>query len=213
MTSLALPPAVVQRDVFFRLFEGGSGCGSGCEVQHWGWMGCQTQAPLWDTCLISILDEWCRRRLIMPFEKWWQRKSVWKSEVHLHLGMKAALRHCVKALGLSFEAYCIYSMRITASRQSPKRSEKFISWALAILSDECDSCAVRADSRVCVCACARVCVCVQCISSGTVKTWLSNLEKVILPRSHTHANSSVKASVSWWIAQEAVAKHNYMLYF
>lgn len=154
----------------------------GCGEQEGGWMGCQAQAPHWDTCLISIQDGWLRRRLIMPFEKWWQRKSVWKSEVHLRLGMKAPLRHCVKALGLSFEAYCIYSMRITASQQSPKRSEKFISWALAILSDECDSCAVRADS--CVCVCVSMCA-VQCISSGTVKTWLSNLEKVILPL-HTH---------------------------
>lgn len=42
-----------------------------------------------------------------------------------------------------------------------------------------------------VCTCVYVCVrvrarAVQCISSGTVKTWLSNLEKVILPPLHTH---------------------------
>lgn len=55
---------------------------AGCEAQEWGWMGCQTQAPLWDTRVISIQDEWCRRRLIMPFEKWWQRKislEIWGS--------------------------------------------------------------------------------------------------------------------------------------
>lgn len=125
-------------------------------------MGCQAQAPYWETCLINIQDWWQKkrhRRLIMPFGECWQRKSVWKSKVHLHLRMKAALRHCVKALGLSFEAYCIYSMRSTASLQSRKRSQKFISWALAILSDECDSCAVMADSCVCVCVC--VCGCMK----------------------------------------------------
>lgn len=106
--------------------------------------------------LTSRMDGWQKkrhRRLIMPFGECWQRKSVWKSKVHLHLRMKAALRHCVKALGLSFEAYCIYSVRSTASLQSWKRSQKFISWALAILSDECDSCAVMADSSVCACVC------------------------------------------------------------
>lgn len=154
LTTSLPPPWFSQKRDFVRLFEEDSGC----RLQEGGWMGCQAQAPHWDKCLISFQDGWHRRRLIMPCEKWWERKSVWKSEVHLRLGMKAPLRHCVKALGLSFEAYCIYSMRITALRQSPKRSKKFISWALAILSDECDSCAVRANSYVCacVCACARV---------------------------------------------------------
>lgn len=150
------------------------------------------------------------RRLIMPFEEWWQRKSVWKSEVHLRLRMKAPLRHCVKALGLSFEAYCIYSMRITASPQSQKRSEKFISWALAILSDECDSCAVTADSSVCVCVC--VCAPFNAYHLALSRRGFLIWKKWSTPLTHTHANGSVKASVSWWIAQDATAKRNYLPY-
>lgn len=126
-SSIPLLPWGTQQNLIFR--GGWSGYRVGASRMHGigvrlptgGGLGVDRQsAPYWDTCLISIQDgwggvdgwmggrrnRWQYRRLIMPFEKRWRRKAVWKSE-HLSHGMKALLRHCVKALGLSFEAYCI----------------------------------------------------------------------------------------------------------
>ncbi len=54
----------------------------------------------------------------------------------------------------------------------------------------------------------------QCVSSGTVKARLSNLEKwksdFLLVHTRTAAKHSVRAFVSWWIA--AMTRHNYTLY-
>lgn len=44
----------------------------------------------------------------MQFEKRRRSKASWKRRILASQRMKALLRHCVKALGLSFEAYCIY---------------------------------------------------------------------------------------------------------
>lgn len=61
-----------------------------------------------------------------------------------------------------------------------------------------------------VCVCARA---IQCVSSGTVKARLSNLEKwksdILLIHTRTHAKRSARAFVNWWIAaRAAVTRHN-----
>lgn len=64
------------------------------------------------------------------------------------------------------------------------------------------------------CVCALSCVCAQfnayhlALSRRGFLIW----KKWSTPLTHTHANGSVKASVSWWIAQDATAKPNDVLY-
>lgn len=65
----------------------------------------------------------------MPFEKRRRRKEVFgkcESE-HLSHRMKALLRHCVKALGLSFEAYCIYEHRKFTAKPKVLQEIHFLS--------------------------------------------------------------------------------------
>lgn len=75
----------------------------------------------------------------------------------------------------------IVYMSLTNSQHSQMRSKKFISWALAILSDECNSCAVRADCRVCSYLLA--------LSICDFLIW----KKWLFARSPTHASSYVRA--------------------
>ena len=62
----------------------------------------------------------------MPFEKEWQRRAAWKSE-HLSHRMKALLKHCVKALGLPFKAYCIYEHRNFSAKPKVLQEIHFMS--------------------------------------------------------------------------------------
>lgn len=145
-------------------------------------------------------NRWQYRRLIMPFEKRWRRKAVWEKNENLSISVPGWKR-CSGIVTKHLDSHLrlIVYMSIRNLQQSQKCSKKFISWAPAILSDECDSCAARVDW----CVCVYVCV-FQCVSSGTVKAWLSNLEKwksdFPLIHTRTRANHSVRAFVSWWIA-------------
>lgn len=64
----------------------------------------------------------------------------------------------------------------------------------------------------CVCACSCVCAQFNAYHLALSRRGFLIWKKWSTPLTHTHANGSVKASVSWWIAQEATAKRNYLLY-
>ena len=64
--------------------------------------------------------------------------------------------HCSGIVSKHLDSHLrlIVYMSITYLQQSQNCSKKFISWAPAILSDECDSCAAPVDWCVCMCGCS-----------------------------------------------------------
>ncbi len=65
----------------------------------------------------------------MLFEKRRRRKAVFKKSKSEHLShrMKALLRHCVKAFGLSFEVYCTYEHRKFTAKPEVLQEIHFLS--------------------------------------------------------------------------------------
>lgn len=94
-------------------------------------------------------NRWQYRRLIMPFEKRRRRKAVLE-KANLSISVTGWKRRSgIVSKHLDSHLRFIVHMSIANLQQSQKCSKKSISWAPAILSDECDSCAARVDWCVC----------------------------------------------------------------